>query len=145
MGTRCLTITINEDGYKIMSMYRQFDGYPDGHGLELANFLNGMVIGNGIGIEEEKLEKFANGMGCLSAQIVNNFKENPGGIYLYPTSQNVSVSYIYTVTTATNRTNRELIETKIECMAAYNKKVLFNGSPADLLKWIEDGSDEEID
>ena len=28
-------------------MYRQFDGYPSGHGVELAQFLAGMVIVNG--------------------------------------------------------------------------------------------------
>jgi hypothetical protein len=65
-------------------MYRQYDGYPTGHGAELAEFLAPFTLVNGLGINETR--KVANGMGCLAAQLVANFKDGAGGFYLYPTS-----------------------------------------------------------
>ena len=35
MGTRSLTV-IQSNGKEFFNMYRQFDGYPEGHGMELA-------------------------------------------------------------------------------------------------------------
>jgi hypothetical protein len=61
-------------------MYRQYDGYPTGHGAELADFLSGFEIVNGYG---EVKPKLANGMGCLAAQLIANFKQSVGGFYIY--------------------------------------------------------------
>ena len=69
MGTRCLTFVVDDSGEKIINFYRQFDGYPTGHGAELAEFLNGVEY---------------NGAGCLAAQLVSHFKKGPMGYYLYP-------------------------------------------------------------
>ena len=85
MGTRSLTYVYN-DGDKpepIVCMYRQFDGYPEGHGAELAEFLVPFTIINGIGSNQNELGKFANGMGCLAAQLVSHFKDSVGGIYMH--------------------------------------------------------------
>ena len=82
MGTRSLTYVYVEDT-PIMCMYRQFDGYPSGHGVELAEFLTQIEMGNGISGKPE-LFSFANGMGCLAAQMIVNFKKSPGGFYIYP-------------------------------------------------------------
>ena len=41
MGTRCLTY-VYEGNSPLVCLYRQFDGYPSGHGTELANFLKDM-------------------------------------------------------------------------------------------------------
>jgi hypothetical protein len=82
MGTRSLTYVYVEDT-PIMCMYRQFDGYPSGHGVELAEFLTQIEMGNGISGEPE-LFSLANGMGCLAAQMIVNFKKSPGGFYIYP-------------------------------------------------------------
>ena len=86
MGTRSLTYVYVEDT-PIMCMYRQFDGYPSGHGVELAEFLTQIEMGNGISGEPE-LFSFANGMGCLAAQMIVNFKKSPGGFYIYPVELN---------------------------------------------------------
>ena len=84
MGTRSLTF-VYDDGKAIINMYRQFDGYPSGHGVELAEFLGSFAaITNGIAMGEQR--KTANGMGCLAAQLICNFKKEAGGFYLYPTS-----------------------------------------------------------
>ena len=99
MGTRSLTFVY--DGEEpIINMYRQYDGYPTGHGAELAEFLAPFTLVNGLGVNETR--KVANGMGCLAAQLVHNFKGSvggeestsmkgrspnlAGGFYLYPTS-----------------------------------------------------------
>lgn len=90
MGTRSLTFVYTDhyDGKNakpIINMYRQFDGYPEGHGLELAQFLNSFdEIVNGLPIGDSR--KLANGMGCLAAQMVARFKDEAGGFYLYPVS-----------------------------------------------------------
>jgi hypothetical protein len=79
MGTRALTFVY--DGEKpIVNLYRQYDGYPTGHGAELAEFLNGFKIVNGIGAEKTRI---ANGMGCLAAQMVAHFKDSVGGFYIH--------------------------------------------------------------
>lgn len=83
MGTRSMTYVMDGHGDQaevIVGMYRQMDGYPTGHGQDLKNFLTGMVVGNGIGCNMP--DKYANGMGCLAAQMVAEFKDGPGGIYL---------------------------------------------------------------
>jgi hypothetical protein len=80
MGTRCLTFVYDGD-VPVINMYRQFDGYPSGHGAELAEFLNGMEIVNGYG---EVKPKLANGMGCLAAQMIAHFKQSVGGFYIHP-------------------------------------------------------------
>ena len=87
MGTRSLTFVYSEtsNGEKatpIINMYRQYDGYPSGHGVELAEFLSGGRLVNGLsGMGKER--QF-NGMGCLAAQMVANFKDGAGSFYLYP-------------------------------------------------------------
>ena len=82
MGTRSLTFVYDEQDV-IINMYRQYDGYPSGHGAELAEFLGGFeAITNGIRVGDER--KIANGMGCLAAQLVANFKVGAGQFYLYP-------------------------------------------------------------
>jgi len=102
MGTRSLTRVYesweDEKGKKyrncILAMYRQFDGYPSGHGQELYEFLKDMKICNGIGIEQKK-GKWANGMGCLAAQLVAHFKKDIGQFYL--TIENNIQEWVYDI------------------------------------------------
>jgi hypothetical protein len=101
MGTRSLTFVYSEtnNGEKatpIINMYRQYDGYPSGHGAELAEFLSGGRLVNGLsGMGKER--QF-NGMGCLAAQMVANFKDGAGSFYLYPvTTTDCGQDYEYHV------------------------------------------------
>lgn len=73
MGTRCLTVFKEANGTEICVLYRQFDGYPSGHGKELKDFLKGKKIVNGYNDDDEKNGNF-NGMGCLVAQVIAHFK-----------------------------------------------------------------------
>jgi hypothetical protein len=84
MGTRSLTF-VYEENKPIVNMYRQFDGYPSGHGQELANFLLSGELVNGFSDENAKV---FNGMGCLAAQMIVNFKKSVGGFYIYPIESN---------------------------------------------------------
>ena len=85
MGTRSLTF-VYEENKAILNMYRQFDGYPSGHGQELAEFLLSGEMVNGIPVGVDKL--FFNGMGCFAAQLIVNFKKSAGGFYIYPIESN---------------------------------------------------------
>ncbi|MFZ9515407.1 MAG: SH3 beta-barrel fold-containing protein [Bacteroidia bacterium] len=85
MGTRSLTFVYDDNGTPIINLYRQFDGYREGHGQELADFLNSIdEVVNGLTLGEKR--RVANGMGCLAAQLVAHFKLGEGGFYLYPTT-----------------------------------------------------------
>lgn len=79
MGTRSLTF-VYEGEMPIINMYRQFDGYPTGHGQELADFLLSGELVNGY---SEKQSVQFNGMGCLAAQMIANFKNSVGGFYIH--------------------------------------------------------------
>lgn len=95
MGTRSLTVFKDNDGREICVLYRQFDGYPEGHGAELRNFLRGFKVVNGISVFKPKL---ANGMGCLAAQVIAHFKTEVGGFYLHPPgTRNIWEEWIYTI------------------------------------------------
>jgi hypothetical protein len=96
MGTRSLTFVY--DGKEPMiNMYRQYDGYPSGHGSNLAEFLNSFdAIVNGISVGDNR--KIANGMGCLAAQLIAHFKIDAGGFYMYPvTAKDCGQEYEYHV------------------------------------------------
>ena len=82
MGTRSLTFVYDGD-VPVINIYRQYDGYPSGHGHELAQFLDSKNLVKGFG-EQNSFE--ANGMGCLAAQLIVQLKHGVGGIYIYPVS-----------------------------------------------------------
>jgi len=98
MGTRCLTRILDEEDREIVTIYRQFDGYPSGHGAELKRFCKRMRIVCGIRDREAKNQ--ANGPGCFAAQLVTSLKRRNrvGNIYLYrPGTKDVGEEYIYTI------------------------------------------------
>lgn len=87
MGTRALTFVYEKYGQvqkPVVNMYRQYDGYPTGHGAELAEFLSGGRLVNGLIQTKTVDESVHNGMGCLAASMVAHFKQTPGGFYIHP-------------------------------------------------------------
>ena len=150
MGTRSLTTFIqtykdDETGKKIkneiVTMYRQYDGYPTGHGTELAEFLAGGKLVNGIGLSDENKVIF-NGMGCLSAQVIAHFKDGAGGFYLQRANNNSGEEYRYHVI---GDFDTKEITIKVFEVGYVNKKghyvdktrTIFEGSPTEFLKAIE--------
>jgi hypothetical protein len=94
MGTRSLTHVHDDDGKTLVTIYRQFDGYPEGLGQEYADLFSGFMIVNGISGGEG--DKAANGMGCLAAQLVAHMKKKIGNVYLYPPdSKDCGEEYVY--------------------------------------------------
>jgi hypothetical protein len=92
MGTRALTF-VYEGETAIINLYRQYDGYPTGHGAELAQFLDGFKIVNGLGPATPT--RTANGMGCLAAQLVSHFKGNEAGQFYLHSPQTVECGQDY--------------------------------------------------
>lgn len=84
MGTRSTTTIIEKRGENktpILKLYIQFDGYPSGVGLKLAEFSKDIEIINGI--SDQVAGKAANGAGCFAAQLVGKLKGNDiGGVYI---------------------------------------------------------------
>jgi hypothetical protein len=96
MGTRSLTVVKDIDNNEVMVMYRQYDGYPSGHGQELADFLSGKSMVNGLSGDTSLV---FNGTGCLAASIVAHFKKEAGSFYLYPSgTRDCGEEFIYTLT-----------------------------------------------
>lgn len=105
MGTRSLTKIIEQDKKSgeeliIAMMYRQFDGYLDGHGRDLVEFLRNCEVVNGIREVKQGGRTF-NGGGCLAAQCVAHFKDDgePGGVYLQKPSPEATEEFVYEIVT----------------------------------------------
>lgn len=126
MGTRCLTV-VEEYNDEVLVMYRQMDGYPDGHGVDLAKFLSEFTVVDGLRLNDPR--KTANGAGCLAGQIVAYFKSGAGGFYLYPSgTRDVGEEYIYKVKTETDKPINIII------IDVYEGGVIFDGTPEELLE-----------
>ena len=132
MGTRSLTYVFdtytNDDGAEehrpIINLYRQYDGYMEGHGLELAEFLAPYTVVNGLGLGEER--KVANGMGCLAGQLVAHFKKGAGQFYLHAPvlGQDCCQEYEYHVFKDS---------VKVISIGSNNDNVIFEGTWAEFL------------
>lgn len=105
MGTRSITTIIDNsfgEKEKIVTVYRQFDGYPSGHGKELHEFLHPLRLTNGYG-PNMKVGEWANGAGCLAAQLIKHLKTDIGGIYIVkPRTKLEDEDYGYEITVQEN-------------------------------------------
>ena len=79
------------------NVYFQYDGYPEGHPLEAANWLNNGEVVNGFSLKNETLQ--FNGIGCLIAQFIAKFKTGIGNVYFEPIENwgNCGEDYIYEI------------------------------------------------
>jgi hypothetical protein len=150
MGTRSLTHVIetwkdDKTGKQkkqcLMTMYRQYDGYPTGMGNDLAEFLKEGKVVNGIGMNET--QRVFNGAGCLAAQLVAHFKEGAGGFYLHkPMSKNCGEEYTYEVEVSWETKEITLRCFEIGYMSKSGNYInksrkLFEGSPQAYGEWLE--------
>ena len=140
MGTRSLTRIIpRQEGLAydvahkraelaLVNIYQQHDGYPSYKAVEYANFLRCLSVGNGIS-GSNKLGEFANGPGCLAAQLIQMFKTRAGGLYLYPIDNDEGwANYIYTLLP------KEGHETYMTIYDTSEEKVIFIGKPSAALE-----------
>jgi hypothetical protein len=89
MGTRSLVHIYNEEGKRLVSVYRQFDGYLSCAGKEYLAFINSGDLINGY---SNNNTKDFNGMGCFAARFISRFKSDKvGGFYIsFPNSEDKS-------------------------------------------------------
>ena len=137
MGTRSLTYIeesyetcvadeennneVHETKQNILCMYRQHDGYPSDHGMELAEFLQGFNIVNGISLATT--DRTANGMGCLAAQLISHFKDGIGNIYIHhPDDKDCGEEYTYTIYNKKGKVHMRIYD-------IWAKKIIFDGEP----------------
>lgn len=133
MGTRSLTVMQDKNQNEIAVLYRQMDGYPDGHGQELAEFLSGFAVVSGIGSDTP--EKAANGAGCLAAQVVAHFKTDTGGFYLNAAgTRGAGEEYIYFVRPVDGKVRLEV--------SNGDGGQIFEGSPEEFIKQLPKLSNE---
>jgi len=88
MGTRAtIHIAKREEGVsfskipekKLVSIYQQYDGYPEYLGVTIANYLDGKKIVNGLG---DRNAPVFNGLSCLAASLIAELKEEAGNVYI---------------------------------------------------------------
>jgi len=139
MGTKSKTFfhfqsdTIKEPKNTGLIMYKQYDGYPDGLGLDIAK---ACLTEN---LEELELvndfsDKYtqANGIGCLAATIVKVLKDGCGNVYLCEGSdKDISMLDYYYVVSPSNGTVGNIL---ISCYDAINDKLEFEGTPKEWFK-----------
>ena len=151
MGTRSLTRVFNtyknenknkQVKIQLVNMYRQYDGYPEGHGTELADFLKSGKVVNGIGSTNET-ERLFNGAGCLAAQMIAHFKNGAGGFYIEPiTAKDCGQEYEYEVLVDFDTREVTLVcfeNGYINKKGEYKngKKLLFEGKPSEFDEFVK--------
>ena len=142
MGTRSTMKFIRKENNKLtplVSIYRQYDGYIDGVGHELAKWLLNKEITNGISSNDD-LTKIANGFDCLIAQYIRDFKTELGNIYI--TDMDDKEEYNYEVIFDADKyfdgeyNVDDLITIKVD---SYPN---FKGTPSELLSFKESEDDD---
>ena len=121
MGTRSLVVFQNEEGEEICSVYRQYDGYPEGRGQQLLDFLKDRHLVYGFG---DTSVRQSNGIEDLAAQWIawektnnSNGKHLVGNVYIYPPNlRDVGEEFVYTV--SENYENKVFTVT---CFDVYNR------------------------
>ena len=124
-------VSFSEHPEKIeVQVYKHYDGYPSGHPTDLAKFLNGFKIVNGL---SQDTYKMSNGLGCLSAQYVAAFKEQPGDIYIEnPDTEHCDIEYITYVWGDYGK------GIWMSIFDVYSKECIFVGKPPQLIDKYDD-------
>lgn len=142
MGTRSTIKFIRKRKNELtplVSIYQQFDGYIEGVGYDLANYLKSKKIINGISYGQNT-DEYANGFDCLIAQFIRDFKKEVGGLYI--TDFDDVEEYNYKVIfdedkyfSGNYNTTDDLITIKVD--------TIFEGTPSELLEFKETDNEEE--
>lgn len=142
MGTRSIT-RILADGKPLLTFYRQFDGYPSGHGKELAEFIAGITIVNGYN-PSMRGGTHANGAGCFAGQLVAKLKlDGPdsrggiGGIYIRE-HEAENEEYTYTINFQSQGAGFDCVDviTNVKC-EGYDEGDSYDGNVAGFIEFCE--------
>ena len=121
-------------------IYHHYDGYPEFLGVALAEFLDGFGVTNGNGPK-----RTANGLGCLSAQLLTHLKlakhydkneMGPGHVYVdkYGTRRG-DLDYEYYIWATEDKSIWMSIFDHNEC--------IFVGEPSNLIDKYKESSEED--
>ena len=114
-----------------VQVYKHYDGYPSGHPVNLARFLNKFEIVNGVPFEDDS--RVANGLGCLAAQYIAAFKMKPGDLYVEnPDTEHGDIEYITYVWGIENK------DIWMSVFDVYEDKCIFVGKPEQLIDKYEE-------
>ena len=148
MGTRSKTSFIKKIGdnrVHLVSIYQQYDGYIEGVGYDIANYILDKTIVNGFGLGDNSNK--ANGFDCLIAQFIRDFKKDIGGLYI--TTENDIQEYNYNVIFDEDKFYNNDYFTDVNTndyfeieVFDWNNKLLYSGSLKDLLEFKEVYDDE---
>jgi hypothetical protein len=136
MGTRANTVIYDEyhgngSSVQILNLYRQHDGYVEGHGAELVAFLEPMTIVNGI---TTGMTNIANGSGCLAAQMVAHFKKKVGDFYIMaPLGEEMENDFTYKIYVSGG-------PVYISMQVWHWDDLIFSGNVPEFKKFVEDNS-----
>ena len=150
MGTRS-TITfysrMGGTNFFLVNIYQQYDGYLEGVGKELCEWLKPKIITNGFSKANWNI---ANGAGCLAAKYISEFKPATGGLYIYPEDvAHEDCDYNYSVIVdenwisspfENNKNAEDIITIEVD---NWGEKPFFKGSIQELLDYIERQKEEE--
>lgn len=145
MGTHSITRII-ADGKPLLTFYRKFDGYPSGHGLEIAKFMKGITFVNGYN-NTMKAGTHANGAGCFAGQLVillkgdrNGFNGGLGGIYIRAHDAE-NEEYTYTITIGSEGEGWDCIDkiVSVKC-EGYDEDDSYDGDLAGFVEFCENAN-----
>jgi len=149
MGTRSKTSFIEKRGDKLthlVSVYQQYDGYIEGVGHEIAEYILSKQICNGIRLGRDT-SKLANGFTCLIAQFIRDFKTDVGGLYIttYDEIQEYNYNIIFDSDLYYKNSFNEELETdkyfEVKVID-WNEQVIFEGTLKELLEFKESDYEE---
>lgn len=142
MGTRSTIMFVqqwtgkNNEIYQkpLVNIYQQYDGYINGVGYDLARWLLSKKICNGFNSETDK--SYANGVGCLAAQFVRDFKNEIGGLYVTPMED--TENYNYKVIVDESKVGDLNYVSTITVTRFDDEEPIFVGTPSELLNFNEE-------
>lgn len=150
MGTRSTITFYSRMGgtiFFLVNIYQQYDGYLEGVGKELCEWLKPKIITNGFSKANWNI---ANGAGCLAAKYISEFKPATGGLYIYPEDvAHEDCDYNYSVIIDEDWvTSFSTFEKKAEDIITievnnWGEKPFFKGTIQELLDYIEKQKEEE--
>jgi hypothetical protein len=127
MGTRG-NIVIKDNGKELVRIYKQYDSYPNGLGIEIQNILKGIEIVDGFGGNPINQ---ANGMRCLSATLIKNLKEGIGNVYIDFTDNlkiyGDSIDYTYILSDKKGRVYCEIYNFDVLLIEDFLDNINMNG------------------
>jgi len=148
MGTRSSFRIISAEKTKrgklkfttLVSIYNQYDGYPDGIPLDLVKFLNEGELTNGLPVGSDK--KFFNGVGCLAAQVIHFQKKGEaGGCYIQkPKNSGYSgENYLYNIVVDEEAKTIMIVAMENDDM----ETVFFTGTPQEFINQYSKKEDDQ--